>query len=244
MCVCVCVCVCRLSKLSTGKTHDLASIAVLEKKLKEEEGGRHRVERELQEQLDTIQNLCSEEVVFELKEKVSARERELESIRKELHIKHRQIERLQQEFNVCHVSLQAADKDRAQLRASLNEESGVKMRLFKALSELSRKHQSYVDELQRKNVEVDHLRQRLAEIMAIVPAIPAPIHPPPTTATIFQPTTVTPFATPTTASAFQVTTAEAAFSQSPPPLSTAPGQFPPLSTAPGQFPPPPSNPQT
>lgn len=236
--------VCRLSKLSTGKTHDQASIAVLEKKLKEEEGGRQRVERELREHLDTIQNLCSEEEVLELKERASSKEREVESVRKELQLKHRQLERLQQDLGVCHASLQVAEKELAQLRVSLNEESSMKMRLFKALSELGHKHQSYAEELQRKNVEVDHLRQRLAEIMAIFPAMPTPVHPPPTTATAFQPATVTPFSPSTTASAFQVTTSAATFPQSPPPLSTAPGQFTPLSTAPGSFSTPPNNSQT
>ena len=218
----------RLSRLSSGKTHDQASIAVLEKKLKEEEGGRQRVERELREQLDHIQSLCSEEEVFQLREQVSAKERELESIRKELHVKRRQLDRLQQELSVCHLSLQAAEKDRAQLQASLNEESGMKMRLLKALSELTRRNQLFMEELQRKNMEIDHLRQRLAEIMAIVPTLPAPIHPPPSTANNgFQPATVTPFATTTTSAAFQVTNAEcvAAFHSPQSPVAT------PLSTA-------------
>lgn len=217
--------------MSSGKTHDQASIAVLEKKLREEEGGRQRVERELREHLDHIQNLCSEEEVVQLKERLGMKEREVESIRKELHIKSRHLDRIQQDLNVCHMSLQAAEKERAQLRVSLGEESSVKMRLFKALSDLSHKHQTYVEELQRKNAEVDHLRQRLAEIMAIVPAMPAPIHPQvPTTGSAFQPTTVAPFSSTTTTPAFQVTTAEETFAQSPTALSTASGQF---STPPG-----------
>ena len=217
--------------MSSGKTHDQASIAVLEKKLKEEEGGRQRVERELREHLHQIQNLCSEEEVVQLRERLATKEREVEAVRKELHIKSRQFDRLQQDLNVCHMSLQAAEKDRTQLRVSLSEESSVKMRLFKALSDLGHKHQTYVEELQRKNAEVDLLRQRLAEIMAIVPAMPAPIHPPvPTTASAFQPTTVTPFATTTTTPAFQVMTAAETFAQSPTALSTASGQF---STPPG-----------
>ena len=223
--VCVCVYVHRLTRLSSGKTHDLASIAVLEKKLKEEEGGRQRVERELRENLDTIQNLCSEEEVYELKKMVSLKDKEVELMRKELQQKIRQLERLQQDLTTCHTSFQAADKERMQLRVSLSEESGMKMRLFKALSEMGHKQQSYVEELQRRNVEVDRLRQRLAEIMAIVPTIPPPIHPPPSTTTVFQPTTIAPFTPPTTLPTFQATTIAAAFTQAPPPLSTAPGQF-------------------
>ena len=238
----------RLLKLSSGKTHDQASIAVLEKKLKEEEGGRQRVERELREHLDQIQNLCSEEEVIQLKEQLTAKERELESTRKELHVKRRQLDRLQQDLNVCHLSLQAAEKDRAQLQASLTEESGVKMRLFKALSDLSRRHQTYAEELQRKNMEVDHLRQRLAEIMAIVPAIPTPIHPPTVTANQgFESTTVTPFATTTTsAAAFQVTSTDVpTFHQPQSPVAT-PLVATPLSTAASaqQFSTPPGNQQT
>ena len=237
---CDVVYVCRLSRLSSGKTHDQASIAVLEKKLKEEEGGRQRVERELHEHLDQLQNLCSEEEVLQLKEQLSSRERELESMRKDIHNKRRQIERFQQELNVCHMSLQAVEKERTQLQISLNEESGMKMRLFKALSDLSRKHHTYVEELQKKNFEVDHLRQRIAEIMAIVPTIPTPMHPhvPPVIQSTapggingrdvgYQQSIVTPFAT-TTTSAFQlVTTAESTVTfpspQSPVslPLSTA-----------------------
>ena len=238
----------RLSKLSSGKTHDQASIAVLEKKLKEEEGGRQRVERELREHLDQIQNLCSEEDLLQLKDQVASKDRELESIRKELHVKRRQTDRLQQDFNVCHMSLQAAEKDRAQLQGSLSEESGMKMRLLKALSEVTQRNRLYMEELQRKNMEVDHLRQRLAEIMAIVPTIPAPIHPPspPTVTTTnnggFQPTTVTPFATTTTSSAAAFTAAEGMATYHPPqsPVAT------PLSTAAAsaqQFLTPPSNQQ-
>ncbi|CAI8025582.1 Macoilin [Geodia barretti] len=196
----------KLLRLSSGKNHDQASIAVLEKKLKEEEGGRQRVERELREHLDHIQNLRSEEEVIQLKEMLTCKERELDSIRKELHMKRRQIDRLQQDMNVCHMSLQAAEKDRAQLQNSLSEESGMKMRLLKALSELTHRNRLYMEELQRKNQEVDHLRQRLAEIMAIVPTIPAPIHPPTASTSAnnggFQPTTMTPFATTTTSSVF------------------------------------------
>ncbi|CAI8025583.1 Macoilin [Geodia barretti] len=79
----------KLLRLSSGKNHDQASIAVLEKKLKEEEGGRQRVERELREHLDHIQNLRSEEEVIQLKEMLTCKERELDSIRKELHMKRR-----------------------------------------------------------------------------------------------------------------------------------------------------------
>ena len=201
------------------------------------------MERDLRDQLDQIQNLCREEEVLQLKDQLTVKERELDSIRKELHMKRRQFERLQQDLNVCHLSLQAVEKERTQLQASLNEESGVKMRLFKALSELSRRHQSYVEELQRKNMEVDHLRQRLAEIMAIVPAIPTPIHaPPPSTVNdVFESATVTPFATTTTSAAFQVTTADIPTYHTPQlPVAT------PLSTAAGSalFSTPPGNQQT
>lgn len=219
----------RLAKLSSGKTHDQASIAVLEKKLKEEEGGRQRVEAELREHLDALQNLCSEEELHELKERLSVKEKDLEMARKDLQQKQRQVERLQHEVNTCRGSLQVAKKEHAQLAISLNEESGMKMRLFKALSDLSRKHQSCVEELQRKTIEVDRLRQRLAEIMAIVPTIPPPVHPP-TTAAPFQPTTVAPFP-PTTVAAFAPATVApfpptTAATFPPPPQSTA-GHFPP-----------------
>ena len=215
--------------MSSGKNHDQASIAVLEKKLKEEEGGRQRVERELREHIDQIQNLCSEEEVIMLKEQLTCKERELDSIRKELHVKRRQIDRLQQDLNVCHMSLQAAEKDRVQLQNSLSEESGMKMRLLKALSELTHRNRLYMEEFQRKNMEVDHLRQRLAEIMAIVPTMPAPIHPPTASTSInnggFQPTIMSPFANTTTSSAF--TMPEGVASYHPPqspvamPMSTA-----------------------
>ena len=220
----------RVAKLSSGKTHDQASIAVLEKKLKEEEGGRQRVEAELREHLNVLQNLCSEEELHELRERLSVKEKDWETARKELQQKQRQVERLQHELNSCRGSLQVAKKEQNQLAHSLNEETGLKMRLFKALSELSRKHQSCVEELQRKTIEVDRLRQRLAEIMAIVPTIPPPVHPP-TTAAPFQPTTVAPFP-PTTVAPFTPATV-AQF----PPTSVAP--FPPTTVA--TFPPPPQS---
>ena len=220
----------RLSKMSTNKNHDQASIAVLEKKLKEEEGGRQRVEAELREHLNSIQNLCSEEEVFELREKLSAKERELESTRKELQQKQRQVDQLQFELGTCHASLQGIEKEKAQLSMSLAEEAAVKMRLFKALSDSSHKHQSYAEELQRKKLEIDHLRQRLAEIMAIVPALPTPpVHRTPTTAPPFQPTTMAPFGSPTTAF---TPTSIATF---PPPSLSPPG---------GHFPPPPPPPHS
>lgn len=167
----------RLLKLSTGKQQDQAAIASLEQRLKQDADIRQRVEAELREHVNSLQHLWSEEEVRELKDRLSHRERELERAGRELQQRDRMCDDLRKELAIRRASVRALEEEKAQLKASLVDETRVKIELFTALSDLRRKKQSLMEECHRKNVEIDKLRQNLAEIMAIIPA------PPTTTAT-------------------------------------------------------------
>ena len=164
--------------MSSGKQHNMEALAQLERQLKQETDLRLRMEAELREHCSTVQNSWSEEEVRELQEKLKAQEKSLAAARKELEEKDRRYEKIRKELGGCRIALQGLNEQRTQLKASLADETRVKIELFTALSDSRRKQQGLMDELRRKNVEIDRLRQNLAEIIAI---LPGPTNPPPST---------------------------------------------------------------
>lgn len=162
----------RLSKLSSSKHHDQSSIADLEKKLKVESGERVRVETELRDHKHATQNSWSDEEVRELKAKLSAKDKELESLRKDLRKNEKMLEGARKDIVSKQNNLKVFEEEKKQLKDSLADETRVKIELFTALSEARRKHQGLLEECQRREVEINRLRQHLAEIMAIIPSPP------------------------------------------------------------------------
>ena len=162
--------------MSISKQHDQASVSLLDRQLKQESNIRLRLEAELREHLNSVQNSWSAEEVKELQEKLRTREKEIEGARKELQAKRKICEELQRDLANCRVTIRALEEERNQLKLSLGDETRVKIELFTALSDASRKQQSLVEECHRKNLQIDALRQNLAEIMAIMPGPPTSTH--------------------------------------------------------------------
>lgn len=168
----------KLAKMSSGKQHNMEVLAQLERQLKHETDLRLRMEAELREHCNAVQNSWSEEEVRELQGKLKAQEKSLEVAKKELEEKERKCEAIRKELAACRNTLGLMDEERTQLKAALADETRVKIELFTALSDSRRKQQILVDELRRKGAEIDRLRQNLAEIIAI---LPGPTNPPPST---------------------------------------------------------------
>ena len=164
--------------MSSGKQHNMEVLAQLERQLKHETDLRLRMEAELREHCNAVQNSWSEEEVRELQGKLKAQEKSLEVAKKELEEKERKCEAIRKELAACRNTLGLMDEERTQLKAALADETRVKIELFTALSDSRRKQQILVDELRRKGAEIDRLRQNLAEIIAI---LPGPTNPPPST---------------------------------------------------------------
>ena len=76
--------------------------------------------------------------------------------------------------NGYQASIRALEKEKLQLKASLMDETRVKIELFTALSDARRKQQSLAEESRRKDVEITRLHQNLAEMLAIIPGPPPP----------------------------------------------------------------------
>ena len=167
----------RLSKLKSGKEHDQAAIAELEKKLSNEADARTRAEAKLRDHQHATRNSWSGEEVKELKDKLAASEKELEKAKNDLAKCEKERGDLQGQVEAKVALLKVLEEERVQLKVSLADETRVKIEMFTALSDASRKHR---DEVNRKNREIQRLQRNLAEIMAIIP-VPTP-QPHPTTA--------------------------------------------------------------
>lgn len=164
----------RLGKCTASKQQDQATLTDLEKKLKSETEIRSRVEMELREYQHASRNSYSAEEVKVLNDKLRKTEKDLESTRKELLRKDKAYEELRKELMAQRKAYRSIDIEKQQLNIALADETRVKIELFTALSEAGRKQQGLVDECHRKNLEIGHLRQNLAEIMAIIPTHPSP----------------------------------------------------------------------
>ena len=169
----------RLSKCTSSKQQDQASILELEKKFKSETELRTRVELELRSYQHASRNSYSADEVRLLNDKLKKTEKDLEGTRKELAKRERNCEDLKKELAGQRMTIRAIEGEKQQLKVALADETRVKIELFTALSEAGRKNQGLVDECHRKNLEIGRLRQNLAEIMAIIPAHPSPSTPQP-----------------------------------------------------------------
>ena len=156
----------RLAKVSSSRQQDQSLITDLEKHLKHETESRSRAEANLREHRNLVRHSWSEEEVKEFKDKLLAKERELESVRKDLHKKERAFDNLSKELAAKRSAVRGLEEELKQMKASLADETRVKIELFTALSEARRKHQ---EELRIKSAEINKLRQNLAEIIAIMP---------------------------------------------------------------------------
>ncbi|KAL5457272.1 hypothetical protein EMCRGX_G034519 [Ephydatia muelleri] len=163
----------KLSKMYSSKVQDQEVISNLEKLLREESDIRCRAEAELRE---CSNSSWAEDEVQDIKGKLTSKEKALTKAHNDMDIlqnnlqeKGKIVENLKRELSTCHTSLRGLEEDRKQLKASLTDETRVKIELFTALSEARRKHQGLLEELQRKSMEVDRLRHRLAEVMALIP---------------------------------------------------------------------------
>lgn len=156
----------KLAKVSSSRQQDQSLITDLEKHLKHETESRSRAEANLREHRNLVRHSWSEEEVKEFKDKLLAKERELESVRKDLHKKERAFDNLSKELAAKRSAVRGLEEELKQMKASLADETRVKIELFTALSEARRKHQ---EELRIKSAEINKLRQNLAEIIAIMP---------------------------------------------------------------------------
>lgn len=169
-----------MSKLKSGKEQDQAAINELEKKLSHEAEARSRVEAKLRDHQHATRNSWSGEEVKELKDKLATSEKELEKAKNDLAKCEKDRGDIQEQLDANKASLRALEVDKQQLKVSLADETRVKIEMFTALSEASKKHR---EEINRKNYEIQRLQSNLAEIIAIMP-VPAPQpHTPTTTAT-------------------------------------------------------------
>lgn len=164
---------CRFSKTTSIKQQDQATIADLEKRLKNESDIRIRVELELRDYQHATRNSYSAKEVKHLNDRLRKTERELESTHKELIKREKVYDELRKDMAGQRMTIQVCEGEKQQLKMALNDETRVKIELFTALSEAGRKQQSLIDECHRKNVEIGRLRQNLAEIMAIIPPHPS-----------------------------------------------------------------------
>ena len=152
----------------------------LEKKLKAETELRARAEAELRNYQHVSRNTYSAEEVKQLNEKLRKTEKDLDCARKELVKKDKIYDDIRKDLAGQHMSFRSIEGEKQGLKIALADETRVKIELFTALSEARRKYQSLVDETHRKNVEISQLKQRLAEVMAIIPSHPSTPQPPTT----------------------------------------------------------------
>lgn len=167
-----------MSKLKSGKEQDIAAINELEKKLGHEVEVRTRVEAKLRDHQHATRNSWSGEEVKELKDKLAASEKELEKAKSDLAKCQKDQGDIQEQLEANKALLRSLEADKQQLKVALADETRVKIEVFTALSETRKKH---LEELNRKNHEIQRLQRNLAEIIAIMP-VPAPQPHPTTTA--------------------------------------------------------------
>lgn len=152
----------------------------LEKKLKSETEQRVRAEAELRNYQHMSRNSYSAEEVKQLNEKLRKGEKDLDVARKELVKKDKACEDLRKELTGQCMTFRSIEGEKQGLKIALADETRVKIELFTALSDARRKHQSLADENHRKTLEISQLKQRLAEVMAIIPPHPSTPQPPTT----------------------------------------------------------------
>ncbi|XP_011405939.2 PREDICTED: macoilin-1-like [Amphimedon queenslandica] len=172
----------RLAKLSSSKSQDMGSISSLEDQLKHELSQRKRLESQLREQRSqaSTQNHWSREELKELKDKLSKKERDLTSLQNEQQqlIKKNQslLDTVTDKSKECMTLQEHTD----QLKASLADETRVKIELFQYLSEARKKQEGLVDELKKKDKEIESLKQKLHHVVALhstwTPSLSSPHH--------------------------------------------------------------------
>ncbi|XP_072311328.1 macoilin-1 isoform X2 [Eucyclogobius newberryi] len=180
--------------LCLGKTkhRDKQTSALLEKKTRAETEARLSVERQLSElqiqkkdeaaarSLSSVQEHPDTHL---LRRRVSELEAEYQQLQREGHHTdarlgelHRNLESLGQFCGVEHdtellLSSLSAFQDKAhQLELSLSAETRIKLDLFSALGDARRQLQIAHDKLFRQEREVDEMKRRMAEVMALSPA--------------------------------------------------------------------------
>ena len=170
----------RLNKCTSTRQQEQAAVSELEKKLKSETEHRVRVEAELRNYQHVSRNTYSAEEVKQLNEKLRKVEKDLEGACKEVAKRDKTCDELRKELTGQCMSFRNTEGEKQGLKIALADETRVKIELFTALSEARRKHQSLMDENHRKNHEIIQLKQRLAEVMAIIQSHTSTPQPPTT----------------------------------------------------------------
>lgn len=137
-----------------------------------------RVESELRDYQHASRNSYSAEEVKQLNDKLRKTERELESTRKESTRIDKVCEDIRKEFSSQSISFRSVEGEKQVLKVALADETRVKIELFTALSEARKKHHSLLEDHHRQSAEIVQLKQRLAEVMAIIPSHPSTSHSP------------------------------------------------------------------
>lgn len=156
----------KLNKMYSSKAQDQELISNLERLLREESDIRCRTEAELRECSDSswaeVEMQDTKEKLASTEEALAKAHSNLENLQNHIQEKGRVMDNLKRELSACHATLRSMEEERKQLKASLTDETRVKIELFTALSDARRKHQSLTEELQRKSIEVDRLKRHLA----------------------------------------------------------------------------------
>jgi hypothetical protein len=183
----------KLHNLVTSRQQDKQNLAALEKKLQEERKSRSLVEQTLNNERkakkaeDASRAATNAAARIECTPNCISRRREIENeakqIRRELKLREDQIRQLeretqslrqykdaQSETEVLMSALSAMQDKNTHLENSLSAETRLKLDLFSALGKANRQIQIQQGLLAQKEQEIEELKSKVAEVMALMPS--------------------------------------------------------------------------
>lgn len=191
--MCFCFCFHRISSFSSSKSQDKVLISSLERKLKSERDNRANLETQLKESkkkssndplpIPRIENhdscnarTCELELeLSKLQTKLEEANQSIADLRKENSERSKQrnsqldCDKMKKDIEFLTSALNAMQGKNLHLESSLSSETRLKLDLFSALGDTRRQLEIVQSQIKSKCVEVDILKGRIAEVMAVMP---------------------------------------------------------------------------
>ncbi|XP_070567416.1 macoilin-like [Ptychodera flava] len=183
----------RLHNLVTQKQQDKQNLSKLEQKLKQEKESRSVIETQLRDErknkkaeeaasvamASVRMGECSDsckarrmdltEEIMSLKKEHKEKDEVLKKLEKEIELLRKKEETLKEtEILMSHLSVMQ-DKN-AHLENSLSAETRLKLDLFSALGDAKRQLEIAQGQLEKKDMEINELKSKIAEVMAVMPS--------------------------------------------------------------------------
>ncbi|XP_066930416.1 macoilin-like [Clytia hemisphaerica] len=180
----------KISSFNSNKSQDKSLISSLERKLKNERDNRAQLESQLKESKKKStsespsdlklanHNACNarnnelEADLQRMQAKLDEANRKMEALKKvESNRKHNEndTEKIKKEFEILTNALNAMQGKNLHLENSLSSETRLKLDLFSALGDTRRQLEIAQDRMKEKCKEVEMLKGKIAEVMAVMP---------------------------------------------------------------------------